>query len=84
MLFTPRLFALNNRAERETLRKPALIGQNVCIIARAAVGTAATAAPIMAGVWGYSTHSAHTGRYLPETIAQIPHSHGARLVKGLS
>ena len=131
MLFTPRLFALNNRAERETLRKPALIGQNVCIIARAdcsfrrmrlagrsadakkaailkarnealadedgirievdrapsaalPVGMAATAAPIMAGVWGYSTHSAHTGRYLPETIAQIPHSHGARLVKGLS
>ncbi len=127
MLFTPRLFALNNRAERETLRKPALIGQSVCIIARADCSfrrmrlagrsadakkaailkarnealadengirvevdrpaiaqSSASAGPIMAGVWGYSMHSAHAGRYLPEAVAQVPHSHGARLVKGLS
>lgn len=35
MLFTPRLFVLNGIAGRDTLRKPALIGQNVCIVPRA-------------------------------------------------
>ena len=137
MLFTPRLFALsgaalnegdeqNNSPQATTLRKPALIGQSICVIARgqcsfrrvrlAGTGRDAVAAAqlkarnealpdedgvrivvdsarsespsgistLMAGIWGYSTSRHHTGRYLPETLAQIPHPDGARLVRGLS
>ena len=127
MLFTPRLFVLNGPTERETLRKPALIGQSVCVIARAdcsfrrlrLAGRSADAkkaailrarnesladedgikvvidnenlsadkpasSGIMAGVWGFGTSPSHSGRYLPEAIAQIPHDDGVRLVQGLS
>ena len=35
MLFTPRLFVLNGQKERDTIRKPALIGQSVCLVPRA-------------------------------------------------
>ena len=132
MLFTPRLFVLKGPNERETLRKPALIGQSLCIVPRAdcsfrrmrlmgrsaeakkaavlkarnesladedgiklvidkapadtgaadirAVGAGYTGA----GLWGYGTSSAHNGRYLPESLAQIPHDDGVRLVRGLS
>ena len=128
MLFTPRLFVLNGPTERETLRKPALIGQSVCIIARAdcsfrrmrlagrsadakkaailkarnealdtedgvrivvdneglSADSPALSGQVMAGVWGYATSAAHGGRYLPESLAQIPHDDGVRLVRGLS
>ncbi len=137
MLFTPRLFALNGAALTEgdeqnnspqatTLRKPALIGQSICVVPRgecsfrrvrlAGTGRDAVAAAklkarnealpdedgacivvdsapadspsgistLMAGIWGYSTSRHHTGRYLPESLAQTPHPDGARLVRGLS
>lgn len=128
MLFTPRLFALNGPTAHETLRKPALVGQSVCIVARAdcsfrrmrlagrgadakkaaalkarnesldaengvqividqdaiSPNAAASSGQLMAGVWGYPLSSAHSGRYLPEALAQVPHDQGVRLVRGLS
>jgi hypothetical protein len=125
MLFTPRLFVLNGQKERDILRKPALIGQSVCLVPRAdcsfrrlrlagrsadakkaailkvrnealededgiklvldnvSLNAENTAQPY-ASVWGYATHTAHNGRYLPETLAQRPHDNGTRLVRGLS
>ncbi len=125
MLFTPRLFVLNGQKERDTLRKPALIGQSVCIVPRADCSfrrlrlagrsadakkaailkvrnealededgvklvpdnidpSAENAAQLYASVWGYATHPSHSGRYLPETLAQRPYNNGTRLVRGLS
>lgn len=42
-----------------------------------------TIAP-MASIWGFSKSQSHTGRYLPESLAQDPMTDGVRLVKGLS
>ena len=131
MLFTPHLFALNPAGQNQTLRKPALIGQGICVIPRgscafrrvrlAGGGREAKAAAllkarnealpdqdgalvvpdksgsasesgsppvtgdvVMAGIWGYPTSTQHPGRYLPETLAQLPLDNGARLVSGLS
>ncbi len=135
MLFTPRLFTLNrvalkgeqgNTPQATTLRKPALIGQSICVVprgecsfrrvrlagsgrdavaaarlkarnealpdedgARIVIDSAPSESPsgistLMAGIWGYSTSGQHNGRYLPESLAQAPHSDGARLVRGLS
>ena len=131
MLFTPHLFALNPAGQSQTLRKPALIGQGICVVSRGSCafrrvrlagggreakaaallkarnealpdqdgalvvpdksgsGSATDNAPaandvVMAGVWGYPTSTQHLGRYLPETLAQLPLDNGARLVSGLS
>lgn len=131
MLFTPHLFALNPAGQSQTLRKPALIGQGICVVPRgscafrrvrlAGSGREAKAAAllkarnealpdqdgalvvpdksglvseagntpaandvVMAGIWGYPTSTEHLGRYLPETLAQLPLDNGARLVSGLS
>ena len=74
------------KAAQLKAQKEALPGENGSIIMpdKGDEVAAITAAP-MAGLWSFAKHPSHTGRYLPESLAQQPRStSGPRLVAGLS
>ncbi|WP_371396367.1 hypothetical protein [Fretibacter rubidus] len=65
--------------------KEALPGENGTYIAPDVGEVVRAATPTdMAGVWNFAKSEAHQGRYMPESLAQVPHDNGARLVHGLS
>lgn len=65
--------------------KEALPGENGTHIAPDVGDIVRAATPTdMAGVWNFAKTDSHKGRYLPESLAQMPHDNGARLVHGLS
>jgi len=69
------------RARSEAL--PGEDGSNLVIDA-APSETPSGAGALMAGLWNFPTSPNYKGRYLPETLAQQPHSDGARIVRGVS
>ena len=73
------------KAAQLKAQKEALPGEDGSIIVpdKGEEVASATAAP-MAGLWSFAKHASHTGRYLPESLAQLPLARGARLVQGLS
>lgn len=65
-------------------KNEALPDENGCRLVMDSSAQIARSTTPMAGIWNFPMSGEFKGRYLPETLAQIPHSHGQRLVRGLS
>lgn len=66
-------------------RNEALPNENGCrVVIDSSPASENSAGAPLASIWSFPTPPNRPGRYLPETLAQVPLHEGARLVEGLS